>query len=100
MSGKSIIKKSTQVLKAKRAGSQEAAWNDARIDEAVADDPDWSELQSIDWSKAELVIPPKKHAISIRLDEDLIEFFKSEGQGYQSRINAVLRSYMREMKGR
>ena len=71
---------------------------DAEITTAIADDPDWAEFEPIDWSKAEVVVPPKKQAISIRLDEDLINFFKAEGAGYQRRINAVLRSYMRERK--
>ncbi|PHR00124.1 MAG: hypothetical protein COB29_16210 [Sulfitobacter sp.] len=38
---------------------------------------------------------PGKKAISLRLDTDVIDWFKSEGKGYQSRINAVLRAYMR-----
>jgi uncharacterized protein (DUF4415 family) len=50
----------------------------------------------IDWSDAVLLIPPKKHAISIRVDEDVLNFFKKEGDGYQRRINAVLRSYMQQ----
>lgn len=73
---------------------------DAEIDAAIASDPDWAEFDSIDWSKAEIVIPPKKQAISIRLDQDLIDFFKAEGPGYQRRINAVLRGYMKERKSR
>lgn len=71
---------------------------DAEKDAAIASDPDWAEFEPIDWSKAELVAPSKKQAISIRLDQDLIDFFKSEGPGYQRRINAVLRSYMQERK--
>jgi uncharacterized protein (DUF4415 family) len=50
----------------------------------------------IDWSDAVLVVPPRKTAISIRVDEDVLDFFKSEGEGYQRRINAVLRSYMQQ----
>jgi len=73
---------------------------DAEIAAAVADDPDWAEFEPIDWSKAEVVVPPKKQAISIRLDHDLIDFFKSEGQGYQRRINAVLRGYVTQLKNR
>jgi uncharacterized protein (DUF4415 family) len=69
---------------------------DAEIDAAVAGDPDWAEFEPIDRSKAEVVVPPKKQAISIRLDQDLVDFFKKEGPGYQRRINAVLRGYMRE----
>ncbi|MET4608663.1 hypothetical protein ABIB90_008171 [Bradyrhizobium sp. JR4.1] len=38
----------------------------------------------VNWSDAVLVIPPKK-AISIRVDEDVLEFFKREGEGYQRR---------------
>lgn len=69
---------------------------DAEIDAAIASDPEWAELEPIDWTKAEVVVPPKKQAISIRLDQDLIEFFKKQGPGYQRRINAVLRGYVRE----
>ncbi|MFN2325339.1 MAG: BrnA antitoxin family protein [Gemmatimonadales bacterium] len=46
------------------------------------------------WDAAEIVVPPPKRAISIRLDEDVLRWFKADGPGYQSRINAVLRSYM------
>jgi uncharacterized protein (DUF4415 family) len=59
-----------------------------------------AELEPIDWSKAEVVVPPKKQAISIRLDQDLVDFFKKEGPGYQRRINAVLRGYMKERQRR
>ena len=47
-----------------------------------------------DWSKAELVKPVGKELMSIRLDEDVLQFFRSTGKGYQTRINAVLRSYV------
>jgi len=42
------------------------------------------------------VLPAKKKAISIRIDEDVLDFFKREGEGYQRRINTVLRSYMQQ----
>jgi uncharacterized protein (DUF4415 family) len=71
---------------------------DAEIDAALASDPDWAEFDSIDWTKAEVVIPPKKQAISIRLDQDLIDYFKAQGPGYQRRINAAPRSYVIERK--
>ena len=66
---------------------------DEDIAKAVANDPDAAPID-IDWSKGVLVIPAKKKAISIRLDEDVLAYFKSDGDGYQRRINAVLRSYM------
>ncbi|ULO25062.1 BrnA antitoxin family protein [Methylocystis sp. SB2] len=43
-------------------------------------------------------MPPRKQAISIRLDQDLIDYFKAQGPGYQRRINAVLRSYVKQRK--
>lgn len=69
---------------------------DEDIEHAMRDDPDWAGLMDIDWSRAEVVIPVQKKSISIRVDEDVIDFFKSTGKGYQTRINAVLRHYMRE----
>mgnify|MGYP006278749729 CR=1 FL=1 len=36
-------------------------------------------------------------AISIRLDQDVLEWFRGQGPGYQTRMNAVLRSYMEAM---
>jgi uncharacterized protein (DUF4415 family) len=67
---------------------------DAEIEAGMARDPEWAGFQEIDWSDAVLVVPSKKRAISIRVDDDVLDFFKKEGPGYQRRINAVLRSYM------
>ena len=69
---------------------------DADIEKAIASDSDWDEFKDIDWSDAVLVLPPRKKAISIRVDEDVLDFFKREGEGYQRRMNAVLRSYMQQ----
>ena len=74
------------------------ALTDAEIDAQIKNDPDWSD--DWNWGEAVLVIPPKKQAISIRLDEDVLDYFKHEGAGYQRRINAVLRSYMTQKKAR
>jgi len=83
----------------RRKGKTDWARVDALTDEdiarAVAEDPDAVPID-IDWSDAVLVIPAKKKAISIRVDEDVLDFFKQEGDGYQRRINAVLRSYMQQ----
>ncbi len=48
----------------------------------------------VDWSTARLVIPEPKKAVSLRIDPDVLDFFKSQGKGYQTRMNAVLRAYM------
>ena len=46
------------------------------------------------WKDAEVFMPQEKVHISLRLDEDIIKYFKEEGSGYQSRINAVLKAYI------
>ncbi len=71
---------------------------DEEIEASITNDPDWQEFKDIDWSKAILVIPPKKKAISIRVDEDVLDYFKKEGAGYQRRMNAVLRTYMQQKR--
>ena len=73
------------------------ALTDKEIEQAVRNDPDAVPLD-VDWSEAVLVIPPKKKAISIRVDEDVLDYFKKEGAGYQRRMNAVLRSYMQQKR--
>ncbi len=44
---------------------------------------------------AQLVKPDSKKLISLRLDSDVVEWFRKQGPGYQTRINAVLRAFMR-----
>jgi uncharacterized protein (DUF4415 family) len=73
------------------------ALTDKQIEEAVRNDPDAVPLD-VDWSEAVLVIPPKKKAISIRVDEDVLDYFRKDGSGYQRRMNAVLRSYMQQKR--
>jgi uncharacterized protein (DUF4415 family) len=73
------------------------ALTDRQIAAAVRKDPDAVPLD-IDWSDAVLVTPAKKAAISIRLDEDVLDYFKRGGAGYQGRMNAVLRHFVTEQR--
>ena len=52
------------------------------------------------WDEAELVVPVAKRPISLRLDEDVLAWFRGLGPRYQTRINAVLRAYMRRSASR
>src|SRR5688572_13976067 len=70
------------------------ALSDEQIEAAMRDDPDWADLIVFHWSSNGVVVPRKKKAISIRLDADVIEFFKSQAEGYQPRMTAVLRHFM------
>ena len=46
------------------------------------------------WEDAEVVMPTHKIHLSVRLDEDVVAYFKQKGPGYQSKINAVLKAYV------
>ena len=59
--------------------------------------PELANLPANFWASPELVFPVPKRAISLRVDEDVLTWFKASGPRYQSRINAVLRSYMAHM---
>ena len=79
----------------RRKGEGQTDWERLRREQEASlepeVDPDEGEF---DWSQARVVMPPSKQAISVRIDRDVLDFFKSQGRGYQTRINAVLRSYM------
>lgn len=71
---------------------------DDDIAQAVAADPDAAPLDPDFWNEAVVVHPKPKPNISIRLDPDIIAYFKGNNpKGYQKRINAVLRAYMNAM---
>jgi uncharacterized protein (DUF4415 family) len=101
MSKERIIRRSVadlENLRGKTDWAQVAALTDEEIEAAMRDDPDWADLIDMDWSDAVVVVPVPKKAISIRLDAEVIDFFKSQGPGYQTRINAVLRRFMEKAR--
>lgn len=69
-----------------------------RVDAFTDEDIDTSDIPPLDddfFAHAELRLPEPKQAVTIRLDRDVVEWFKSQGKGYQTRMNAVLRTYMK-----
>ncbi len=61
------------------------------------DDIDFSDMPELDeafWKAATRPIPPGKTQITLRLDADVLKFFKTTGSRYQTRINAVLKAYV------
>ncbi|MGH7712227.1 MAG: BrnA antitoxin family protein [Gemmatimonadaceae bacterium] len=50
------------------------------------------------WREARVMAPVTKQAISLRVDADVLEWFRRTGPRYQSRMNAVLRSYVEQMR--
>jgi uncharacterized protein (DUF4415 family) len=56
--------------------------------------PALADLPADFFESASIVHPAPKQPISLRVDEDVLKWFKAQGPRYQSRINAVLRAYM------
>ena len=52
------------------------------------------------WDDAELVLPQPKQAISMRVDQDVLDYFKSQGSGHLTRMHAVLKAYVEAQKKR
>ena len=58
-------------------------------------DPD-DAMEEIDWATAELPMPRRKAHMTLRLDADMLDWFRKQGRGYQTRINAILRRYFEQ----
>jgi uncharacterized protein (DUF4415 family) len=64
-----------------------------------ADAPAWTpEMFARAVARKGLKPVPKKALLSLRIDSDVIEWFRKQGVGYQSRMNALLRAYMEAHK--
>ena len=74
----------------------------ARLKALRDEDIDYRDIPELDerfWQNAKLVMPRAKKQITIRFDQDILDWFKAEGKGYQSKMNAVLRAYVEARKG-
>jgi len=67
-----------------------------QIDAMRDEDIDYSDIpkQGPDFFKNAILWPGPKQQITLRIDPDVLKFFRKQGRGYQSTINAVLRKYM------
>ena len=97
-----IVSYSTEELKRMVArGEDRTDWTrvdamtEAALEAAIAADPDWRDIPR-DWYKdAVAVRRGGKRLISLRIDGDIVDWFRGQGRGYQTRINGVLRAYVR-----
>ena len=89
----------------RRRGRTDWAGVDRQTDDdiraAASGDPDVAPILDDDWFKrAKLEAPQKKERISIKLDSDVLAFFRSQGPRYPTRITAVLRAFMAHRNAR
>jgi uncharacterized protein (DUF4415 family) len=70
---------------------------DAMDDEDIEFDEDSPSTTPEDWARAVvhtgINLPKKKTQIALRLDNDVLNWFREQGPGYQTRINAILKAY-------
>jgi len=86
MNGKStIVRHSLSEIKAMREQGK---------DRTRADAPEAKSLGAEFWRSARVVMPSGKTSVHLRLDSDVVEWFKARGKGHLTRMNAVLRAYV------
>jgi uncharacterized protein (DUF4415 family) len=64
------------------------------LDETRSDAPAAESLGEEFWKSARVVLPPRKTSLHLRLDSDVVEWFRSRGKGHLTHMNAVLRAYV------
>ena len=99
-----IVKYTAKELAAKRSrGESRTDWAKAaavtneQLEASIAADPDEAGMV-MDWDSATIELPKPKADLHMRVDRDVLDFFRKTGKGYQTRINAVLRSYVSRMR--
>jgi uncharacterized protein (DUF4415 family) len=105
-----IKRYSADELRAMRArGESRSDWehvrsmSEAELERAIAEDPD-SDPPMLEappgWPAFVQIITPKapKKLMSLRLDHEVVDFFKAQGRGYQTAMNGVLLAYVRAWK--
>lgn len=63
---------------------------------SMSEDIDTSDIPELGddfWANARVRFPGGKERLTVRFDEDMVRWFRSQGRGYQTKMNAVLRSF-------
>jgi uncharacterized protein (DUF4415 family) len=71
-----------------------AALSEKEIVAAAKSGPDAQPTNAEFWRNARLVMPERKIPVTLRLDRDVLSWFRAQGRLYQTRMNAVLKAYM------
>jgi uncharacterized protein (DUF4415 family) len=74
-----------------------AAMTQEEIEADIASHPDEAGLV-VDWDSVTVEMPQPKADLHMRVDRDVLDYFRKTGRGYQTRINAILRSYVERMR--
>ena len=90
-----------ELAEKRRRGESQSDWErvdalteaelEASIDVEEEGEIDWDRL---DWDGILDTLAPAKKQLTIRIDEDVLEWFRTRGPGYQTRMNQVLRAFV------
>ncbi len=83
----------------KRGLKTKSLTNWKKIDAMRDEDIDMSDIPELDdsfFKNAELVLPKRKVAVTLRVDADVVEWFRTKGKGYQTIMNAVLKGWVNQ----
>lgn len=96
---KDTVRHSAQEIRAMRRKGEDHT-DYARLDAMSATEIDAAAERDgeFDWTKAQMGFPLPKRQLTVRLDGDVIDWFKGQGHGYQTRMNAVLRRFIEAQK--
>jgi uncharacterized protein (DUF4415 family) len=96
-----IVSSTVEELEQMRArGESKTDWarvdamTEAELEAAIASDPDWADIARDWYELAKPHYPESMKEVRLRLDPDLVAWFKRPGPGYQARINAALRAFV------
>jgi uncharacterized protein (DUF4415 family) len=78
--------------------SQVRAIRERGEDKTSPDAPEAESLGAEFWKSARVVMPSGKTSVHLRLDSDIVEWFKANGKGHLTRMNSVLRAYVETQK--
>jgi uncharacterized protein (DUF4415 family) len=87
----------------RRKGASRTDWgkvdsmSEAALEASIAADPDDAKPPP-DWTRAVKGLPPRKEPIKLRIDSDVVGWFRATGKGYQTRMNNVLRAFVESRK--
>jgi uncharacterized protein (DUF4415 family) len=97
-----IVSCSAEELKAMvERGEDQTDWarvdalTEMQLEAAIASDPAWADIPR-DWYEHATPYYPKEHKkqVTLRIDPDILDWFKRQGRGYQTRINTALRAFV------
>jgi uncharacterized protein (DUF4415 family) len=95
-SGNTVKRTEAELRKMQKRGEIRSDWRAAAKKPLPSGRDADDAMEEIDWLTTELPKPRAKAHMTLRLDADVLDWFRKQGRGYQTRINAILRRYFEQ----